>query len=396
MRFVIDLDTLELIASATARQAIAQVQGKRGDETPFEVSFVRAGVAEELAGSTVLTFGAKPFGKYDAGAVVLNSDFTLSGTGTTAKYLASPSFNTAELNDLYLIDADDSNDPAYVDLMAEFTWQIGSGAPTSTKTFIFRVHNDVVRDAELDPTALPTPVGTTAPVNAVAATGIMNPTGADNSILYTADNAGAAGNNISLQYLTPATQATTTVAVVGSAIAVTPGTKARMLISGTFSPSIAPVLIYAGTANGKAMWSEDGTQGGALTGNDQLYYDGTKWLLFMTTVGPDYSAQTAATSADYPDGLAFTVVTGTGTPTVTAATSSAAQVIAAVNLSTPAAALVTASASGTVTEAVAAVAATNLTGGVTATASPPYIRTAGGFLYIQEAGTWKKTALSAL
>jgi hypothetical protein len=31
-----------------------------------------------------------------------------------------------------------------------------------------------------------------------------------------------------------------------------------------------------------------------------------------------------------------------------------------------------------------------------ATAAPPYIRTAGGFLYIQEAGVWKKTALSAL
>lgn len=34
--------------------------------------------------------------------------------------------------------------------------------------------------------------------------------------------------------------------------------------------------------------------------------------------------------------------------------------------------------------------------GVTATTSPPYIRTAGGYLYIQEAGVWKKAALSAL
>jgi hypothetical protein len=34
--------------------------------------------------------------------------------------------------------------------------------------------------------------------------------------------------------------------------------------------------------------------------------------------------------------------------------------------------------------------------GFNPTAAPPYIRTAGGFLYIQEAGVWKKTALSAL
>lgn len=40
-----------------------------------------------------------------------------------------------------------------------------------------------------------------------------------------------------------------------------------------------------------------------------------------------------------------------------------------------------------------------LTGGVdfeTPTLAPPYIRVADGFLYIQEAGIWKKTALSAL
>jgi len=40
--------------------------------------------------------------------------------------------------------------------------------------------------------------------------------------------------------------------------------------------------------------------------------------------------------------------------------------------------------------------AATLTGGADATATPPYFRVHGGFLYIQEAGVWKKTALSAL
>lgn len=41
-------------------------------------------------------------------------------------------------------------------------------------------------------------------------------------------------------------------------------------------------------------------------------------------------------------------------------------------------------------------AATLLSGGVAPTLAPPYLRVHGGFLYIQEAGLWKKAALSAL
>jgi hypothetical protein len=173
MRFVIDLDSLEVIESATDRRKVSQVEGKRGDDSPFEVIFVRTGVAEELAGSTVLTFGAKKEGKYDAAAVVLENGFTLSGSGTTAVYSGNPSFNTAALNALFLIDANDANDPPYVDLMAEFTWQVGAGAPTSTKTFRFRVHNDVVRDDEVSPTPAYSPIGIGAPVNVATAIGSL-------------------------------------------------------------------------------------------------------------------------------------------------------------------------------------------------------------------------------
>jgi hypothetical protein len=151
MRFVIDLDSLELIESATDRRRVSLVEGKRGDDAPFEVIFVRSGVAEELAASSVLTFGAKQENKYDANAVVLDDSFAKSGSGTAAKYLANPSFNTTALNALFAIDANDTNDPPYVDLMAEFAWQVGTGAPTSTKTFRYRVHNDVIRGDEVGP-----------------------------------------------------------------------------------------------------------------------------------------------------------------------------------------------------------------------------------------------------
>ena len=151
MRFVIDLNTLDVINSETDRNRVTMVEGKRGDDSPFEVVFVRNGVVEELDGPPTLTFGAKPSGKYDAAAVVLTSAFTASGSGSTFKFSGTPSFNTAELNALFLIDGNDENDPAYVDIMAEFSWSVGSAAPSSSRTFIFRVHNDVLRGDESGP-----------------------------------------------------------------------------------------------------------------------------------------------------------------------------------------------------------------------------------------------------
>lgn len=288
MRFVIDLDSLELIESTTDRRRVLQVEGKRGDDSPFEVIFVRGGVAEELAASTVLTFGAKQEGKYDAAAVVLENGFALSGTGSTAKYSANPSFNTAALNALFLIDSDDTNDPTYVDLMAEFTWQVGSGAPTSTKTFRFRVHNDVIRDDETSPTPAYSPIGDTAPVNAA----------------IIVSGAGTTGDN------------------------------------GTY--------YQFGTVNGKPQYSKTGT-----ASYPRIFWANGFWQIDETGNGvAEYSSNQDVATPDLV--TTWNVTGGEGTapaPTVTAQA---------------------------------------------ATATPPFIRTAGGYLYIKEAGVWKKTALSAL
>jgi hypothetical protein len=577
MRFVIDLDSLAVIESTSDRRMVSMVEGKRGDDSPFEVIFVRTGVAEQLAISSVLTFGAKQAGKYDGTAVVLNSDFALSGSGTTAKYLASPSFNTTELNALFLIDADDSNDLPYVDLMAEFTWQVGAGAPSSTKTFTFRVHNDVIRDSESSPTPIPIPIGDTAPINGVAATLTVNPDGVDNSILFTAAQTG--GNEISIQIAAAVAASSVAVVVTGSAILITPalhqstltafnrqwrgvtssadgvklaavatsgqihtsadsgvtwtardssrswsgiasssdGVKLAATVSSgqiytstdsgvTWTPrdssriwsgiasssdgvKLAAVVnggqIYTSTNSGAAWtarestrswtqiasssdgvklvavaaggqiftsadsgvtwtaretvraWigvasSDDGTKLVASVNGGQLYTStdsGVTWTARESTRnwrGVASSANGTKLAATVSAGQVFTSadsgVTWTGTGTSRSwfeiasnaagdrlvgadesgnlyliKPSTAAQVISAVNGNAPAAALVIATASGTVTgDITAAVAAANLSGGVATTASPPYIRVAGGFLYIPEAGIWKKIALSAL
>lgn len=62
------------------------------------------------------------------------------------------------------------------------------------------------------------------PVNAVAATITINPTGANNSILYTAKTKGTAGNGITIQYAISGSGSTVlSVEVIGNAILVTAG-----------------------------------------------------------------------------------------------------------------------------------------------------------------------------
>lgn len=314
MRFTIDLDSLELVKGATDSQPVVQVDGKRGDGIPFEVTFVRSGIAEPIAGGSVLTFGAKQAGKYDAAAVVLASDFTLSGSGSTAKYSASPSFNTAALNALFLIDGNDGNDPPFVDLMAEFTWQYGAGAPTSTKTFAFRVFNDVVRDSELSPTPAAVPIGTSAPVNSYAGVFQVETV----TVLGTV----SASGNASCIFTTTESEYTFYSAVVAGDIASVVAGKIRSKLN-----------IQAEVTN---FFTVGGT-GAVVT------------LTALTAVAND---------------AALSLVVGNSTSTG-----------------------ITTASSVNTTAGVAA---------VTATAAPPFLRVAGGFLYIQEAGVWKKTALSAL
>ena len=164
MRLFIDLDTLTLVAGPNDRRIVSQIQAKRGDHLPVELQFLRNGQPVRLPASTVLTFGAKPLNEFDADAVVLDAAFTQSAAPgdpedfDDVKWTGTPSLNTAELNALFLIDGNPANDPAFIDLSAEFTWIAdGDDGPTTIRTVTFRVANDVVRGDEGTPTELPTP-----------------------------------------------------------------------------------------------------------------------------------------------------------------------------------------------------------------------------------------------
>jgi hypothetical protein len=94
------------------------------------------------------------------------------------------------------------------------------------------------------------------PANAVAATITIDPTGADNSILYTADTKGAAGNGISVQYAISGSGSTVlSVAVTGNAILVTAG-----------SACVASAVITAVNADATAAALVTASASGTVTG----------------------------------------------------------------------------------------------------------------------------------
>ena len=161
MNLYVDLDTLQLRSSATDARLVSFLDAKRGDALPLTIRFYQAGSIVRLDATTTINFALKEEGKYDQDPLVLESSFTASAVGSPdsdPNYTATPSLNTSGLNALFNIDGDSSNDPATVRLMGELTWQAtGDTGPTSIKTFVVRMANDVYRGDETAPTTLETP-----------------------------------------------------------------------------------------------------------------------------------------------------------------------------------------------------------------------------------------------
>jgi hypothetical protein len=94
------------------------------------------------------------------------------------------------------------------------------------------------------------------PVVGVAATGTINPAGADNSILYTAITAGAAGNGITITYL---------ISGVGSAV-LTVVTTDRNIVVTAGSATIASAVVTAVNADATAAALVLAAASGTVTG----------------------------------------------------------------------------------------------------------------------------------
>jgi hypothetical protein len=152
----VDLETLQLIEGPGFRNPVGTLRFKRGDGAGLEVVFLTNGTTPSHIGDPAgleLKFGAKPRGRYDVGYIVSAADWTLPDPADESPtYRCNPSFNTVELNAAMQVGSPTGSELSELVLMGEITWRQGSGEPTSTRTFMVVVENDVNRGTEGIPT----------------------------------------------------------------------------------------------------------------------------------------------------------------------------------------------------------------------------------------------------
>lgn len=132
----------------------------------------------------------------------------------------------------------------------------------------------------------------------VAASATLDPggEGTDNSFVVTAVVSGSAGNDISVEIETPADQSTTTVSVVGAAITITPGTKARMLPDGFSDNTPIP---YYDDISGKPAFTSNGEEPGFI-GQSFAAWDNSSGLWYAHDGSTD-DEWTSDEDVDRPD-----------------------------------------------------------------------------------------------
>ena len=149
VKLYVSLDQLQLIEGPGLTNPVSALRFKRGDESTLDVVFLRSSQAVTLGDPDQLEiqFGAKERGKFHASYLVHSNDWTMPAEGDDAPtYQCVLSFNTTGIDDALRLDGE--TQLAEITLMGEITWRDGTGEPTSTRTFLVVVENDVNRGTE--------------------------------------------------------------------------------------------------------------------------------------------------------------------------------------------------------------------------------------------------------
>jgi len=157
----VDLETLQLIQGPGQRSAVAALRFKRGDAARLHVVFLENGVTPATIGdpgALEIQIGIKPRNQFDRSYLAHNADWSMPSEGDdTPAHGCSLSCNTLQLNSALNIGSPTTEELPEITLMGEITWREGTGDPTSTRTFVVVVENDVNRGDEGAPTDVDPP-----------------------------------------------------------------------------------------------------------------------------------------------------------------------------------------------------------------------------------------------
>jgi len=208
----------------------------------------------------------------------------------------------------------------------------------------------------------------------VAASVTITPTGTNNDIVVTAVDVGAAGNDLTIALAIDATTDRTQLSAseVAGDVVVTSGDKRRMLVSANFGTGVENhILTYVGIDLGAYQWNNTGTisptEENAVRLEHAVNGTASYLLKIIDAFGEDSKFTVINPFVNWPDEVDWSTAStddgATGTPTVTGSPVTAAQVIAAINADTDLSVAAANAAANDGTGAIAAVAATALTGG---------------------------------
>jgi hypothetical protein len=148
----VDLETLQLIQGPGQRSSVAALRFKRGDSARLQVVFLENGVTPATIGNPAaleIQIGIKPRNQFDRAYLAHSADWSMPSEGDdTPTYECALSFNTLQLNSALNVGSVSVEEISEITLMGEITWREGAGEPTSTRTFLVVVENDVNRGTE--------------------------------------------------------------------------------------------------------------------------------------------------------------------------------------------------------------------------------------------------------
>ena len=147
-----DIQNHEILTSIQNAQTLTRLDLILRDQVSIDLYIVQPSTddtgytVQEAPAGWVPKFTAKPAGGRDGAAYVFQGTWSLSGSGTSAKYTGSVSLAGATL-----ITAVESASVYYLDLVGEFTLQDISGNHRDSTQFDLRVTEDVLRASETAP-----------------------------------------------------------------------------------------------------------------------------------------------------------------------------------------------------------------------------------------------------
>jgi hypothetical protein len=148
----VDLETLQLIQGPGQRSAVSSLRFKRGDTARLRVVFLENGITPVTIGDPgilEIQIGIKPRNQFDRSYLAHSANWSMPSEGDdTPSYGCDLGFNTLQLNSALNIGSATAEELPEVTLMAEITWREGAGEPTSSRTFLVVVENDVNRGDE--------------------------------------------------------------------------------------------------------------------------------------------------------------------------------------------------------------------------------------------------------